>query len=111
MYSWYLRAMGCTISTAANGAAGVEQAKALRPDVIVLDMAMPQLDGWAAAERLKHTEETRSIPIIALTAVPGARDSTRISGCDAFLAKPCLPELLWCEIGLLLGLDQSPQST
>lgn len=105
IYSMYLRAMGCTVYTAANGALGIEQATARVPRVIVLDLAMPTMDGWEAAQRLKQSRTTRHIPIIALTAQPGARESARISGCDAFLAKPCLPQLLWFEINLLLGIE------
>jgi CheY-like chemotaxis protein len=78
---------------------------ALHPDLIVLDLAMPYVDGWQAAERLRRSPVTRSIPIIALTAIPGARESARLSGCDAFMSKPCLPQLLWCEVRLLLGID------
>jgi two-component system cell cycle response regulator DivK len=105
MYGMYLRAMDCQVLTAAHGLQAIEQATTYAPDVIVLDLAMPTMDGWEAAEHLKHSASTRQIPIIALTAQPGARESARISGCDAFLAKPCLPQLLWCEINLLLDAD------
>jgi two-component system cell cycle response regulator DivK len=108
MYGMYLRSMGCTVYTAADGGGAITQAMALHPDVIVLDLAMPHVDGWAAAERLRRSPVTRAIPIVALTAIPGARDSARLSGCDAFMAKPCLPQMLWCEIRLLLGLDDTP---
>jgi two-component system, cell cycle response regulator DivK len=103
IYSMFLRAVGCRVHTAADGLAAIAQATAYVPDVIVLDLAMPVMDGWEAAERLKQSAATRHIPIVALTAQPGARESARISGCDAFLAKPCMPQLLWCEISLLLG--------
>lgn len=104
IYGMYLRAMGCCVYTAADGLIAIERAVSRHPDVIVLDLEMPRVDGWAAAQQLKRINVTRDIPIVALTAVPGARESARRSGCDAFLAKPCLPELLWCEIRLLLGL-------
>jgi len=104
IYGMYLRAMGCRVYTAADGAIAIERALARLPDVIVLDLEMPQVDGWAAAQQLKCFRPTRHIPIVALTAVPGARDSARRCGCDAFLAKPCLPELLWCEIRLMLDI-------
>ena len=107
MYGVYLKSMGCNVYTAADGAGAIRQATAVHPDLIVLDLAMPNIDGWAAAERLRRSPSTRGIPIIALTAIPGARESARLSGCDAFMAKPCLPQLLWCEIRLLLGLDDS----
>src|SRR4051812_27087743 len=106
MYGLYLKSMGCDVYTATDGSGAIKQAMAVHPDLIVLDLAMPHLDGWAAAERLRRSPATRSIPIIALTAIPGARESARLSGCDAFMAKPCLPQLLWCEVRLLLGIDE-----
>ena len=108
MYGLYLRSMGCVVYTAADGAGAVDQAITMQPDLIVLDLAMPHVDGWAAAERLRRSPITRGIPIIALTAIPGARESARLAGCDAFMAKPCLPQLLWCEVRLLLGRDIVP---
>ena len=105
IYSMYLRAVGCVVHTAADGVQAILVATARTPDVIVLDLAMPTMDGCEAAERLKQSAATRHIPIIALTAQPGARESARISGCAAFLAKPCLPQLLWCEISIRLDLE------
>src|SRR5204863_5458808 len=111
MYGLYLKSRGCIVYTASDGGGAITQAHVLHPDVIVLDLAMPHVDGWAAAERLRKSPVTRDIPIIALTAVPGARESARLSGCDAFMAKPCLPQLLWCEVRLLLGLAEPPKET
>jgi len=108
MYGLYFKAMGCSVYSATDGAGAFNQAAALHPDIIVLDLAMPHVDGWAAAERLRRSPITRDIPIIALTAVPGARESAHLSGCDAFVAKPCLPQLLWCEVRVLLGLEETP---
>jgi len=108
MYGLYFKSMGCVVYTATDGAGAFNQAMALHPDVIVLDLAMPHVDGWAAAERLRRSPITRHIPIIALTAIPGARDSARLSGCDAFMSKPCLPQLLWGEVRTLLGMDAQP---
>lgn len=102
IYKMYLRARGCRVLTASNGALGVTKAFRYRPDVIVMDLAMPKLDGWTAARRLKRRRTTARIPIIALSAVPTARGSARAAGCDAYLAKPCLPALLWCEIRVVL---------
>ena len=110
MYGLYFKSMGCAVFTATDGAVGFNQATAVHPDVIVLDLAMPYVDGWAAAERLRKSPLTRDIPIIALTAIPGARDSALLSGCDAFVSKPCLPQLLWSEVRLLLGLEEPPSS-
>jgi CheY-like chemotaxis protein len=109
MYGVYLKSMGCAVYTASDGAGAIRQAMTIHPDLIVMDLAMPHVDGWAAVERLRRSPQTRSIPIIALTAIPGARDSARLSGCDAFMSKPCLPQLLWCEVRLLLGIDAEPK--
>jgi CheY-like chemotaxis protein len=102
IYRDYLTVMGCQVYTARDGAIGVEVAKRRRPDVIVMDLAMPRLNGWAATAELKQSPITRAIPIIVLSAVPTAGSDVRAAGCDGFLAKPCLPELLWLEIRLLL---------
>ena len=95
------------VGEAGDGREGVDLVRDSRPDVVILDLAMPVMDGYQAAEELKHSAVTRHIPIIAVTAQPGARESARISGCDAFLAKPCMPQLLWCEISLLLGTERA----
>ncbi len=103
IYRHYLTVMGCHVYTARDGLIGVEMAKRRKPDVIVMDLAMPRLDGWAATAELKQSPLTRAIPIIVLSAVPTSRSEARAAGCDGFLAKPCVPELLWCEIRLLLN--------
>lgn len=100
--TWYLEASGCDVLTARDGALGFDQAKSQLPDVIVMDLAMPGVDGWAAIAALKSSVETGRIPIIALTAVEAARVRARSLGCSAFLAKPCLPDLLLWQIRTLL---------
>jgi CheY-like chemotaxis protein len=103
IYREYLRAMGCRVVTARDGAGAILKATLRRPDVIVMDLAMPILDGWAATRQLRLQTLTRHVPIIAVTAVPTSRDSARKAGCDGFLAKPCLPEMLWWEVRALLS--------
>jgi two-component system, cell cycle response regulator DivK len=103
IYRQYLRAMGCRVVTASDGALAIEKATRWRPDVIVMDLSMPHVDGWTATKRLRQQRATRHIPIVALTAAPTARRSAHAAGCDAFLAKPCLPELLWWEVRALLN--------
>ena len=103
IYRQYLRAMGCRVITARDGGAAIDQAILYRPDIIVMDLAMPHMDGLTATRHLRRWEKTRRVPIIALTAVQTSRDSARKAGCDAFLAKPCLPELLWWEVRALLS--------
>jgi two-component system cell cycle response regulator DivK len=105
IYRDYLRAMGCRVVTARDGAAALARVAHCKPDLIVMDLVMPRVDGWTAARRLRELPRTRHVPIIALTAMPTSRNSARRAGCDAFLAKPCLPELLWWEVRVLLELE------
>ena len=102
MYRMFLRHAGCRVRTARDGHAAIATANAWTPDVIVMDLAMPHLDGWTASRRLKASPATAHIPIIALSAVPMTREDARAAGCDGFLAKPCQPDLLWWEIRALL---------
>jgi two-component system, cell cycle response regulator DivK len=105
IYGHYLTVMGCQVYTASNGFIGVQLARRMKPHVIVMDLAMPRLNGWAATAELKRSETTRDIPIIVLTAVPASYQDARAAGCEGLLAKPCLPELLWSEIRLLLASE------
>jgi two-component system, cell cycle response regulator DivK len=103
IYRHYLTVMGCQVYTASDGLIGVQLARRKKPNVIVMDLAMPRLNGWAATAELKQSPSTRDIPIIMLTAVPASRQDARDAGCNGLLAKPCLPEMLWSEIRLLLS--------
>lgn len=98
MYGTYLLGQGCAVYVASNGERAVRKALEVRPDVIVMDLAMPKLDGWSAIARLRASDATRTTPIIALSAVATARGSAHAAGCDAFIAKPCLPEMLWWHV-------------
>jgi CheY-like chemotaxis protein len=102
MYRIYLVHVGCTVRTARDGHAAISKANSWTPDVIVMDLAMPRLDGWTASRWLKAAPATKHIPIIALSAASMAREDARAAGCDGFLAKPCQPDLLWWEIRALL---------
>ncbi len=87
---------------ARDGHAAITKANQIAPDVIVMALSMPRLDGWTASRWLKASPATAHIPIIALSAAPTAREDARACGCDGFLAKPCNPDLLWWEIRALL---------
>jgi two-component system, cell cycle response regulator DivK len=106
MYGFYLRHVGCKVRTARDGHVAINKANSWTPDVIVMDLAMPRLDGWTASRWLKSSPATAHIPIIALSAAADSREDARAAGCDGFLAKPCQPDLLWWEIRALLD----PQS-
>jgi len=81
---------------AADGRTTVEIARRERPDLILMDLAMPGMDGWEAVRRLKADPETADIPIIALTAfaMRGDEERARQAGCDAYLSKPCRPQTI-----------------
>jgi CheY-like chemotaxis protein len=102
MYRMYLTHVGCRVRTARDGQVAITKANHWPPDVIVMDLAMPRLDGWSASKSLKSSPATAHIPIIALSAASEAREGARACGCDGFLAKPCQPDLLWWEIRALL---------
>lgn len=97
MLSRRLARRGFEMVMAVNGQEGVEMAKAAQPDLILMDMSLPVLDGWAATRRIKADKHTRFIPLIALTAhaMAGDRDKAIEAGCDDYDTKPIeLPRLL-----------------
>ena len=97
MLSRRLVRKGHEILIAVDGQQGIDQARAARPDLILMDMSLPVVDGWEATRQLKADDDTRSIPVIALTAhaMEGDRDKAREAGCDDYDTKPVeLPRLL-----------------
>lgn len=104
MYAEYLAHSGYRVEQAANGEEAVEITRRLKPDVVVMDLSLPIMDGWEATRQLKAEEGTRHIPVIALTghALAGHSRGAREAGCDAFLAKPCLPEKLVAKVEELM---------
>jgi CheY-like chemotaxis protein len=105
MYAEYLSYCGFRVIEAKNGKEAIEQAFAQSPNVIIMDLSLPVMDGWEATRRLKADRRTRSIPVIALTghALQGHSKGALDAGCDAFVAKPCLPDQLVLEIKRMLG--------
>ena len=102
MYAEYLRVNGCIAFTAADGRSGIDKTNDLCPDVVVLDLAMPRVDGWTVLKHLRESSWTENIPIVVVTAVGESRDSAYQAGCDAYLTKPCVPETLWLQIRAIL---------
>jgi CheY-like chemotaxis protein len=94
LYGLHLSHVGFSVELAADGFAAVDAAIRLRPDVIVMDLSMPGLDGIAATQHLKSHRHTRHIPVILLTGYPYRAIQQRAleRGVDVFLTKPCLPE-------------------
>ena len=105
MYAEYLQFSGFRVAEAKNGNEAVEQALSLKPDLILMDLSLPGMDGWEATRRLKADETTKHIPIVALTghALAGASEGARKAGCDSFVTKPCLPDDLVVEVRRMLG--------
>jgi len=97
MLSRRLQKRGYEIVMAIDGESGVAMARSETPELILMDMSLPGIDGWEATRRLKGAPETRHIPIMALTAhaMPSDRDKALAAGCDDFDTKPVeLPRLL-----------------
>ena len=105
MYAEYLQFSGFRVAEAKNGNEAVDQAFALKPDLILMDLSLPGMDGWEATRRLKADERTKHIPIVALTghALAGASEGAKKAGCDSFVTKPCLPDDLVVEVRRMLG--------
>jgi two-component system, cell cycle response regulator DivK len=110
MLSRRLQRKGYEVFIAVDGEEGVKLAQSVKPDVILMDMSLPRLDGWEASRQLKAMAETQSIGIIALTAHAMAQDKDKAlqAGCDDFDTKPVeLPRLLE-KIESLLARKPAP---
>ena len=105
IYSEYLAHVGYRILEAANGIDGVAIVRRERPDLVLMDISMPQMDGLTATRRLKADPEVSAIPILALTAhaMPADRELARNAGCDGYLAKPIIPRDVHSEIERWIG--------
>lgn len=105
MYSAYLQFSGYRVAEATNGLEAIEKTIELMPDIILMDLALPKVDGWEATKRLKSDERTKHIPIVALTghALAGFAEGAREAGCDSFVTKPCLPDALVAEVRRMLA--------
>ena len=109
MYAEYLRFCGFRVAEARNGNEALEQACSLMPDLILMDLSLPGMDGWEATRQLKADTRTARIPVVALTghALAGASEGAKRAGCDSFVTKPCLPDDLVVEVRRMLGLPQT----
>jgi two-component system cell cycle response regulator DivK len=96
IYAMFLRARAFDVNVAGDGHQALAKAQRLLPDLVVMDLAIPGIDGWEVTRRLKRNRRTRGIPVIALTghALAGAKEEAQRAGCIAFLTKPCLPDEL-----------------
>jgi len=110
MLSRRLQRKGYEVLIALDGEAGVKMAAAERPDLILMDMSLPTVDGWEATRRIKGLPETASIPVIALTAhvMTGDRDKAIAAGCDDYDSKPVEFERLLGKMQALLKRQEMP---
>ena len=100
---------GYTVLVAVDGQQGVDMALAERPDLILMDLSLPVLDGWEATRRLKAAPETKAIPVIALSAhaMAGDREKALAAGCDDYDTKPVELARLRAKIDTLLPRRES----
>ena len=105
LWSVWLSLWNFLVVEATDGIDAIETALRERPALVLMDLAMPRLDGFAATRELKQHIATAGIPVVALTAHTSVDDRRRASeaGCSGFLGKPCDPELLLNEVRRLLG--------
>ena len=105
VYRTILEHVGYEVLEARDGEEGVNRARRDKPDLILMDISIPKLDGWAATRRLKADAATREIPIIALTAHALDEDRQRAIevGCDGYLAKPIEPRRVVQEVERFVG--------
>ena len=105
MLSRRLVRRGYTVTIATDGAEGLALARRNTPDLVLMDMSLPVKDGWTAASELKSNPDTRSIPIIGLTAhaMAGDREKALAAGCDDYDTKPIEIDRLIAKIQALLG--------
>ena len=104
-----LRHVGYRVAEATTGAEAMELARSLDPALVLMDVGMPDIDGWTATRALKSDPKTRHIIIIAFTAhaLPGDRETARNAGCDGYLAKPIEPRRLAQEVARALAASDS----
>ena len=100
-----LGAAGYDMIEANDGAEGVSQAMAHKPDLILMDIQMPVMDGYEATRRIKADPALKAIPIVAVTsyALSGDEDKAKAAGCDAYIAKPYSPRQMLAKVREILG--------
>lgn len=105
VYRTILDFVGYQVIEARDGEEGVDRARSDHPDLILMDISIPKIDGWEATRRLKADEQTKDIPIIALTAHALEEDRQKAirAGCDGYLAKPIEPRRVVEEVQRFVG--------
>jgi two-component system, cell cycle response regulator DivK len=109
VYRTILEHYGYRVLVASDGCEGVRVADEAQPDLILMDISLPSIDGCEATRRLKAAERTRHIPVVAVTAhaLPDFRRRARRAGCDGFLVKPVAPRTVASEISRHLEIAEA----
>ena len=110
MYRDYLEYAGFQVETARDGHEALTKARASNPDLVLMDLSMPGLDGWEATRLLKTDPATSHLTVVALSAhaLAAEGDRARRAGCDGFIAKPCLPHELVEQMAAYLRVETEP---
>jgi two-component system, cell cycle response regulator DivK len=105
LYAHELAMSGFDVIEAGNGADAIATIASREPDVVLMDLSLPIVDGWEATRRLKADDRTAHIPVVALTAHDGSGELQRATraGCDWFVPKPCPPDALITEVRRILN--------
>ncbi|MGH7476457.1 MAG: response regulator [Longimicrobiales bacterium] len=107
IYSTILQRQGYRVLEARTGEEGVSLARERRPDLILMDISLPRMDGFEATRLLKASRQTAAIPIVAVTAHALMQDRLRAreAGCDAYLVKPIEPRKVLAEVERMIGMS------
>ncbi|MCB9555103.1 MAG: response regulator [Deltaproteobacteria bacterium] len=108
IFAGVLTHYGFEVEEATDGAAAIEAAQRFQPDLILMDLSLPVLDGWEATRRIKAIDGLSDRPIIALTAhaMSGDRERALEAGCDDYMSKPIAPRQVVAEVCRILGLER-----
>ena len=111
IYSTLLRHLGYAVIEAQNGVQAIELARSERPDLILMDISIPEMDGWEATRILRGDPVTKDVPIVALTAHALEDDRERAAevGFSSYLAKPIEPRAVLAEVRRLIGENVTPR--
>ncbi len=106
MYAEYLKASGFRVAEARTGFEAVAKARELKPDVVLMDLSLPGIDGWEATRQLKADQSTMHIPVVAITghASELASRDAKAAGCISFVLKPALPDAVVAEVRKALAV-------
>jgi CheY-like chemotaxis protein len=107
--TFLLEKHGYEVTTASDGLTGIALAKTMKPALILLDIQLPAMDGYAVSHELRKLPVLRDIPIIAVTsyAMPGDREKALAAGCNGYLEKPINPDTFVMEVGRFLPPNQN----